>query len=66
MRLREAGLCVQRARRGEAGPPLTLQEYRSYRYPEQELGRDYLMKRGLLPPRQKGTAKQEPATAPNR
>lgn len=54
------------ARRGEAGPPLTLQEYRSYRYSEQELGRDYLMKRGLLSPRQKGTAKPEPATAPNR
>ena len=37
------------AKRGEAGTPLTLEEYQSYQYPEEELARDYLRKRGLLP-----------------
>ncbi len=49
------------ARRGEAGLPLTAEEFRSFKYSDEEIGMDQLIKRGLLPP---GKQEQPPAPKP--
>jgi hypothetical protein len=46
------------ARRGEAGRPLTTEEFQRYKYTEEEIGLADLIKRGLLPAAQ--PAKEEP------
>ena len=54
------------ARRGEAGNPLTLEEYRSYKYTEEEIGLDQLIKRGLWPPRPDGVQPKDKGDPPKK
>jgi hypothetical protein len=55
------------ARRGEGGRALTTEEFQNYRYTDEEIGLDQLIKRGLWPPRQVDQPDQRPpAETPRR
>ncbi|MBI3545387.1 MAG: hypothetical protein HY081_02145, partial [Gammaproteobacteria bacterium] len=49
------------SQRGEAGVPLSLEEYKSYQYSKEEIGLEQLIKRGLWPVR-KQTDQKKPVT----